>query len=315
MDTRRGNDTLTGVHHMLHLFAPADAPLGGPDPGDPEPRRRGTGRSDRLPEALLERLTPGGAIRRESHGGTGGLLPAAVGGTAGLVEAIAGSGAPVPWGFAAACVAGASRDRASRDRASRDRASRGGAADGAVAVIGGGGLPAAWAAIGLNRVLLIRPRSERDRLWTLERCLRCPGLAATVAALRAGLDPVAARRLALAAELGIAAGGGGGLLLRPAAAAREPSWADVRLEVLTAPGPGVREQDTLRPRWRVRTLRRRGTFRRDDSVDDVVLELTDDARLVPVAAGLAGAANPPRSGDRRGERDRRTRRREFARAG
>ncbi|MFH5803518.1 hypothetical protein [Alienimonas sp. DA493] len=153
-------------------------------------------------------------------------------------------------------------------------------------------------------MLLIRPESDRERLWVIERCLRCPGLAATVASLPAGVDPVAARRLALAAE----AGGGVGVLMRPAAASREACWADVRLEVSPVPGPGVRNCDTLRPRWRVRTLRRRGAVWTGDS-DDSILELTDDARLVPVAAGLAGAAGPPR------RRGRRSRSREFTRAG
>ncbi|WP_145357844.1 hypothetical protein [Alienimonas californiensis] len=258
-------------------------------------------------------------LRKEA---TAGALGAWLDGPAGLVELVAGAGAagegPAPWGFAVALAAAALRGA---DESDRDKVHERTAA----VVLGGGGrgLPVAWAALGLRRAVWVRPRSDRDRLWALERCLRCPGLGATAGFLPAGLDPVAARRLALAAETGAAAGGGPGLLVRPAAARREACWADVRLEVAPAPGPGVRECDSPRPRWRVRVLRRRGAALTEDLERGVTLELTDDARLVPaevpapadslpVAAGLAGAAGPPRFGERSTIRPRR---REFARAG
>jgi len=220
-----------------------------------------------------------------------GPLSRWLGPSATFVELVAAPGAPVPWGFAVAAAV--------EEFAAAPDSSRAGAARPVAIVDGGGGrgLPAAWAAIGLTRATLIRPRSDRDRLWAIERCLRCDGLAATAAFLPAGLDPVAARRLALAAE----AGRGLGWLIRPAAAATEPCWADVRLEVAPAPGPGVRERDSPRLRWRLRTLRRRGAAATDELERGVIWELTDDARLasadpLPVAAGLADPAGTPRRG-------------------
>jgi protein ImuA len=65
----------------------------------------------------------------------------------------------------------------------------------------------------LDRVLLMRVAHPRDALWAFEEALKCPALAAIVAELPeagAAADPVATRRLSLAAQ----AGGGLGLLLR-----------------------------------------------------------------------------------------------------
>ena len=274
---------------MLSLHAPA-APTRDPAGGAPR----------RAPRAVVRELAaslggvttcaaPGRAGRRGADaGGAGTAVSRLFGGRSTLTELVPPAGGPAPWGFAVAALA--------------DRLAGGGT----LAAVGARGLPPAWARLGAGRVLLIRPGSERDRLWAIERCLRCPGLAATAAFLPAGLDPIGARRLALAA----AAGGGGGALVRPAAAGREPCWADVRLEVAPAPGPGPRDRDTLRPRWRVRALRARGRMSEELSGElsrGVTFELTDDARLVPVAAGLARAADPPRFEP--------ARRREFARAG
>ena len=271
---------------MLSLHRPA-APT--PDPAGGAPRRAPRAVVRELAASLGGVTTCGAAGRA---GRRGAAAPRPFGGAAALIELVPPAGGPAPWGFAVAALA--------------DRLADGGA----LAAVGARGLPPAWARLGAGRVLLIRPGSDRDRLWAVERCLRCPGLAATAAFLPAGVDPVAARRLALAA----AAGGGGGALVRPAAAGREPCWADVRLEVAPAPGPGPRDRDTLRPRWRVRALRARGRAAEELSGDlsrGVTFELTDDARLVPVAAGLARAADPPRfgRGSRLGPR------REFARAG
>ena len=292
---------------MLSLFAPADPTRGA------TPTGRDVARRARVRELAgsLRGVSTGaaGGGRNTGTGATGDLLARLRGGPAGFAELVAAPGAPPPWGFALAVTAGF---RADGFRADGFRADgRGGA--GVVAVVAGGGtrgLPAAWAALGVGRAVLIRPGSERDRLWAIERCLRCPGLAATVAFLPAGVDPVTGRRLALAA----AAGGGRGVLVRPAGAGREPCWADVRLEATPASGPGVRDRDTLRPRWHVRAVRRRGAVLSDELERGVTLELTDDARLVPVAAGLAGAADTPgRGGSRPGTR--RRERRGFARAG
>ena len=232
-----------------------------------------------------------GGRRGSSAAGTGTVVSRLFGEGTALAELVPPAGGPAPWAFAVATLT--------------DRLAGGGT----LAAIGARGVPSAWSALGAGRVLLIRPGSDRDRLWAIECSLRCPGVAATVAALPANVDPVAARRLKLAAD----AGGGFGILIRPAAAGREPCWADVRLEVSPAAGPGVRERDTLRLRWHVRALRRRGRTS-DELSRGVTLELSDDARLVPVAAGLARAAGPPRPGGGRSDR-KSVVQREFARAG
>jgi protein ImuA len=64
-----------------------------------------------------------------------------------------------------------------------------------------------------DRLLILRVTHPRDALWACEEALKCKALAATLAELPedgAAADPVATRRLSLAAQ----AGGGLGLLLR-----------------------------------------------------------------------------------------------------
>ena len=63
--------------------------------------------------------------------------------------------------------------------------------------------------IPLDRVLLLRPKTEADEIWALTECLRSPGVAVTLGSPRR-LSRTEARRLQLAAE----AGGGVGILLR-----------------------------------------------------------------------------------------------------
>jgi protein ImuA len=75
----------------------------------------------------------------------------------------------------------------------------------------GGGL--AHLGLSLDRLLILRVAHPRDALFACEEALKCPALAATLIELPedgAAADPVATRRLALAAQ----AGGGLGLLLR-----------------------------------------------------------------------------------------------------
>lgn len=64
--------------------------------------------------------------------------------------------------------------------------------------------------IALERLMILRPRSPQDELWAVAECMRCTGVAATVAHV-GKLTPVQARRLQLAAEQG----GGIGVLVRP----------------------------------------------------------------------------------------------------
>jgi hypothetical protein len=72
--------------------------------------------------------------------------------------------------------------------------------------------PPAIAAMGvpLERLFLLHPGNVADENWAITECLRCRGVAVTIASLRR-LSRVEARRFQLAAERG----GGIGLLLRP----------------------------------------------------------------------------------------------------
>jgi hypothetical protein len=64
--------------------------------------------------------------------------------------------------------------------------------------------------VALERLLLLRPRSPQEELWAIAECMRCAGVAATVARVER-VTPVQARRLQLAVEQG----GGVGVLVRP----------------------------------------------------------------------------------------------------
>jgi protein ImuA len=81
--------------------------------------------------------------------------------------------------------------------------------------------------VGLSRTLLVCPRTRLEACWAIEQCLRCPGVSAVWAWVNGRFPPRVHRRWHLAAE----AGGGVGIFFRPAAARREPAWADVRLLV------------------------------------------------------------------------------------
>ena len=111
------------------------------------------------------------------------------------------------------------------------------------------------------QLVVARPSHDDDEIWAIDQALRCQGVAAVVAWPRGlagrgawelhrpvpagglrGPKPeshrpgsawtIAMRRWQLAAR----ASGAIGLLVRPAAAAREPSWAEARLAVSPLPG-------------------------------------------------------------------------------
>ena len=112
-----------------------------------------------------------------------------------------------------------------------------------------------------QQLVVARPSHDDDEIWAIDQALRCQGVAAVVAWPRglAGRSAwemhrpvptsgprgpkleshrpgsawtIAMRRWQLAAR----ASGAIGLLVRPAAAAREPSWAEARLAVSPLPG-------------------------------------------------------------------------------
>jgi protein ImuA len=90
--------------------------------------------------------------------------------------------------------------------------------------------------VSLDRVLVLR---SPDQLWAIAECLRCPAVAACVAA-PPRLSRVQARRIQLAAERG----GGLGILLRPKQAVSWPYAAATRW--LAAPARGRRNVQCCR---------------------------------------------------------------------
>ena len=77
-----------------------------------------------------------------------------------------------------------------------------------------------------HRLLLVRPKTDKDELWAWEHILKCRAASVVIGDLERASDR-SLRRLQLAAESGLSLG----LLLRPGSAQREPSWADARILV------------------------------------------------------------------------------------
>jgi protein ImuA len=109
--------------------------------------------------------------------------------------------------------------------------------------------PPALAAAGipLGQLFLLRPKNEADEVWAVAECLRCKGVAATLASPRR-LSRIEARRLQLAAE----DGGGVGILLRRSGAGSSQYAAATRWLVTPVPG-----QRTVQ-RWRLELLHGHG---------------------------------------------------------
>jgi hypothetical protein len=95
----------------------------------------------------------------------------------------------------------------------------------------------------LDRMVLIRPPSERERWWAIEQALRCRRVGGVVAWVDRAPERFL-RRLQLAVEQG----GGRGFLILPAEARREKCWGDARF--LVHPRP-AEESDLDRGRRRV----------------------------------------------------------------
>src|SRR5262245_4915994 len=171
--------------------------------------------------------------------------------------------------------------------------------------------PPAAACLGLDldRTIVVRPRHSQETLWALEQSLHCTGVAATFAWIDSLSDRVF-RRLQLAAEHGA----GLGIFLRPAAARREPTWADIRWGVQSLPREAEGWQRTeeassiqadtayrrlgdilyeaafpLGRRVRVELLHCRG----GTGGGAVTLEISDETGVVSVAPPLAPAAHLP----------------------
>jgi cell division inhibitor SulA len=83
-----------------------------------------------------------------------------------------------------------------------------------------------------NKILVLQPANLRETCWSIEQCLRCPGLSATWAWVDHRIPARVHRRWQMAAEVG----GGVGMFFRSVEARREPIWADSRLLVTPRSG-------------------------------------------------------------------------------
>ena len=142
--------------------------------------------------------------------------------------------------------------------------------------------------IDLDRLLLLKPKNDAELTWAVGECLKCRGVGAVVAEVKARhrLSRLEARRLQLSAERG----GGVGLLLRPAGKASAEHAAATRW--LVRPAPGERTVQ----RWEVQLVHGHG-----GRVGEVVIlehsretnrvraaeKLADRRRRTPLGAGTA----------------------------
>jgi len=142
--------------------------------------------------------------------------------------------------------------------------------------------------IDLDRLLLLKPASDAELTWAVGECLKCPGVGAVVAEVKARhrLTRVEARRLQLSAERG----GGVGILLRPAGKASAEHAAATRW--LVRPAPGERTVQ----RWAVQLVHGHGgrvggvvilEHSRETNRVRAVEKLADRRRRTPVGVETA----------------------------
>jgi len=115
-----------------------------------------------------------------------------------------------------------------------------------------------------RQLLVARPSRDDDESWTIDQCLRCPGVAAVVAWPKR-IHPTSLRRWQLAARRSQAVG----MLVRPEAARREPSWAEARIAVAPLPSLGIGTR-------RLRLGLAGGPWSGDESVSDRSVEIAID---------------------------------------
>lgn len=132
----------------------------------------------------------------------------------------------------------------------------------------------------------VRPAQSNDALWALEQSLRSPAVALTICRLDY-LNGHVFRRLQLAAEVG----GGLCFLMRPLTAARQPTWADVRLQVKSITESASRSDGEPARRMRIELLRCRSGLTGNATEVELCHE-TSDVRPV---TKLAGATHSQRA--------------------
>lgn len=136
--------------------------------------------------------------------------------------------------------------------------------------------------IDLTKVIVVKPRSQKDQLWVLHQSLSCKGVAA-VLCWQEKLGDRAYRSLQLAAE----AGGATGFFVRPTRVRGYPTWCEVQVEVETLPAI------TMNRRLRVGVVRSR--YGKIGAM--VELELNDEtgilqeSRVMSLASELAVATS------------------------
>jgi len=142
--------------------------------------------------------------------------------------------------------------------------------------------------IDLDRLLLLKPTCDAELTWAVGECLKCRGVGAVVAEVKARhrLTRVEARRLQLSAERG----GGVGILLRPAGKASAEHAAATRW--LVRPAPGERTVQ----RWAVQLVHGHGgrvggvvilEHSRETNRVRAVEKLADRRRRTPVGVETA----------------------------
>ena len=135
-------------------------------------------------------------------------------------------------------------------------------------------------------LLVLCPETLQETSWSIEQCLRCPGISATWAWVDERIPARVHRRWQMAAEVG----GGVGLFFRPVPARREPVWADLRL--LVTPRAGGQGE--------TRRLEDQVLYRRGGLGGGVQTWEIDHAaglvRLVPEMADPAAASRSARAG-------------------
>lgn len=132
--------------------------------------------------------------------------------------------------------------------------------------------------IPLESLLLLRPSSLADALWTMEQCLRCSAVGVTWFSSPQLADRVI-QRWKRAAEVG----GGLGVLFRPLEVSRQSSWADVRWSV--RPQTAANSAGRI---VRVELVSCRGSFT-GGSLNLELHDATGDVCVVPSMAGAATA--------------------------
>ncbi len=132
-----------------------------------------------------------------------------------------------------------------------------------------------------KQLVVVRAKTQDEQFWAIDQSLRCRGVGAVLAWPRR-IEAACFRRWQLAAE----ESGVLGLLIRPAAAKREPSWAEVRLGVETFP-TGVE----TRRRLRLHLLRCRGVT----AGRTVDVEMDDETHSMHTISQLADPAAPRRA--------------------